>query len=95
MTIINPLYYEELILKLEENGSKLHHFILTADKEILLERLIKRGDFDTSWPANQIDRCIYAFDNLIQGIKIDTCNLSIDEVVYRIISIINMKDDIF
>lgn len=85
MTIVNPIFYEEIITRLEKNGSELYHFILTADKENLLDRLNERGDTDTSWPANQIDRCIFAFENLIQGIRIDTCNLSIDEVVEKII----------
>lgn len=90
MTIVNPLYYEELIKKLENSGSKLHHFILTADKNILLERLEQRGDYASSWPVNQIDKCVYAFDNIIQGTKIDTSNLTIDGVVDKIISSINI-----
>lgn len=88
MTIVNPLYYEELILRLEKDGTKLYHFILTAKKKDLLERLEQRGDYASSWPANQIDRCIYAFDNLIEGIKIDTTSLEIDEVVNKIVSTI-------
>ena len=90
MTITNPLYYEELILRLEKSGSKLFHFILSSDRESLLKRLEQRGDYASSWPANQIDRCIFSFDNLIQGFKIDTTNLTIDEVVDKIISIIKI-----
>ena len=94
MTVINPTYYDELITRLEKNCSKVYHFILTADKKVLHKRLNERGDTDTSWPANQIDRCIYAFNNLIQGIKIDTCNFSIDQVVEKINYTIKIKDDI-
>lgn len=72
-----------ILKRLEDSGSKIYHFILLAEKEILLDRLNKRGDLESSWPTNQIDRCIYAFGNLIDGIKIDTSNMNIDEIVKK------------
>lgn len=87
MTIVNPKYYDEIISKLIEDGLDVRHFILYASKKELLHRLRFRlssmfgGD---TFAKNSIDRCINSFDNLITKEKIDTENMSVDEVVDEI-----------
>lgn len=75
MTITNLDYYNEILGRLMDNKIEIYHFILSADKNSIKERLINRGEEENSWPEQQIDRCIKAFENM-NGIKIDTSKFS-------------------
>lgn len=89
MTITSPLYFDEIIGRLQNDGVDVRHFILMADRETLLNRLRfrelrSRLNMKENWAVKQIDRCINAFEKDIDGIKIDTVNKSIDSVVNEI-----------
>ena len=58
--------------------------ILYANKSTLLKRLRKRLEYETSWAAQQIDRCLVAFQNEITEGIIQTDAMTIDEVVLEI-----------
>lgn len=94
MTIINKSYYDEIIGKLEKEY-EVKHFILSIDMEINLKRLKKRFDNNNLWAILQIEICQKAFENDIPGIKLQTDNLSISEVVELIAnhSNLELKDD--
>ena len=83
MTITNKQYYNEIIQSLSENH-QIMHFILYASKKTLLKRLASRFEGKSSWGAQQIDRCLSAFDKDIPGTKIDTDNLNIYQVVEKV-----------
>ena len=86
MTITNYKYYEEIIKDLD-----VKHFILCASKERIIERLDNRGN-STKWAYNQVDRCIEAFNiNEFGATKIDTDNISVDEVGEKILKNIYVK----
>lgn len=80
MTLVNLDYYREIIGKLQDDGTQIRHFILLAPKEIVIERLIRRGEKKESWAEQQIDRCIDAFESDICGEKVDTDILTVNEV---------------
>lgn len=84
MTIVNSDYYNEIIGKLQNDGIEIHHFILMASKETIIERLIHRGEERNSWAEQQIDRCLNAFAESICGEKIDTTKFSACEVAKNI-----------
>jgi len=84
MTINNAQYYEEMIQKLIDDGIRLRHFILYADKETIVKRLNKRLERGQTWAKAQIDTCIHAFDNIITEEKIMTDRRSIDDIVEEI-----------
>ena len=87
MTIVNPIYYDEIICKLRDDGIEIRHFILYASKETILHRLrfrISRLFGGDTFAVRSIDRCINAFYNLITEDKIDTDNIGVDEVVNEI-----------
>lgn len=84
MTITNVKYFNEIIVKLKNNGIVVNHYTLYASKEVLLRRLNKRLDGKNSWPAKQIDRCIKAFNNKIFEKYVYTDNISVDEVADKI-----------
>lgn len=84
MTINNHQYYEEIIQRLIDEGIIIKHYILYANKEIILKRLNKRLERGETWTKSQIDWCIEAFDTEITEEKIITDNKSIDYVVEEI-----------
>ncbi|MDY3367467.1 AAA family ATPase [Zhenhengia yiwuensis] len=84
MTVTNKQYYDELIRKLRLEQVEVHHYILYANKSTVLKRLRKRLEYETSWAAQQIDRCLVAFQNEITEGIIQTDAMTIDEVVLEI-----------
>jgi len=87
MTLVNPEYYEEIIGRLRDDGVNVQHVTLRASREVLLERLARRGDGSESWPAMQIDRCMEGLSSSIFEHYIDTDEITIDLVVNRIIDV--------
>ncbi len=85
MTLANSDYHREIIGRLQDDGVKLRHFILTAPKETVKERLIHRGEENGSWAEQQIDRCISAFDKDIHGEIVDTSKLTLNETAEYIL----------
>lgn len=85
MTLTNVQYYNEIIRRLEENNITVKHFILTVEKDVLIERLSERKEAGT-WAAQQIDRCLSAFEHHIQGMKIPSSALCVEHAVKLILS---------
>ncbi len=83
MTITNDTYYHEITDVLIGKFA-VKHIILCAEKKTILKRLTSRFEGNQSWAAQQIDRCISAFDEEITGEKIYTDHMSIEQVVEKI-----------
>lgn len=83
MTITSRAYYNELVGALAEKHP-LQHYILWASRKTLLRRLSYRFERSSSWGAQQIRRCLDAFEHEITEQKILTDHLSVDEVVEAI-----------
>ena len=92
MTITNAQYYDEIIQSVSKNFQVMH-FILYASEKTLLKRLATRFESKRSWAAQQIERCIKAFDNDITEIKINTDDLRIDQIVEKIAAIARLTLD--
>ncbi|WP_232695628.1 AAA family ATPase [Brevibacillus daliensis] len=82
MTITNPIYYQEIIEQLD--NVRVNHYIIYASKTELLRRLQSRGTSKTSWAAQQIDRCLAAFDQEITETIIHNDDKSISWTVEEI-----------
>ncbi|MGN7479320.1 AAA family ATPase [Solibacillus silvestris] len=80
MTIVNPLYYEEIIGRLKAESVEVQHFVLWASKETLKRRLKSRFEKKNSWPEQQIERCMEGLEHETFDGRIDTNNLSIEQV---------------
>lgn len=83
MTITNRRYYDELLGELSRTW-EVRHFILYAERSVLLRRLASRFEGRNSWGAQQIDRCLRAFDTEITEQKIHTDSLSIREAAEQV-----------
>ncbi|MFT4246151.1 MAG: AAA family ATPase [Micrococcaceae bacterium] len=91
MTIINSDYYDELVKQLKDDGNKLRHLILFADKDTVRKRYEKGVRRFDKEPMRRLDKCLKAFETVITQEKIDTVNKSIDEVVEEIAYICNLR----
>ena len=80
------LIYDEIIGRLQRGGITVRHFILTAPKETIISRLIRRGEEDNSWAEQQIDRCMNAFDAGLPGERIDTRERTAEDAAEYIFS---------
>lgn len=83
MTITSRAYYDELVGALAEKHP-LRHYILWASRKTLLRRLAYRFERRDSWGAQQIRRCLDAFEREITERKILTDDLSIGEVAEKV-----------
>lgn len=84
MTIINIEYYQEIIERLKQDGVRLDHYILYANKKTLNRRLNKRLELGETFARVQMDDCIEFFDNVVTEYKIYTDQLNVDQVVNEI-----------
>ncbi|MCU6710627.1 AAA family ATPase [Paenibacillus sp. J5C_2022] len=84
MTIVNVVYFDEIIGKLRNEGIKVHHYALLATRETLLKRLKSRGEGSHSWAAAQIDRCLDSLSREKFGQHIVTDRLTTDEIIGQI-----------
>lgn len=88
MTIRNKNYYDEIIGRLRDNNVKVHHFTLSASREVLINRLSERPESERIWAEEQIDFCVTAFlTGDFEGI-IDTDDMPAEEASNRIIDMI-------
>jgi hypothetical protein len=87
MTIYIRQYYDEIATALENDGIMVKHFILSATKQTIINRLVGRGDPADGWAAQHIDRCINAFATDISGEMIDTEENDIDKCAFNIVKI--------
>ena len=87
MTLVNPDYFDQIIGRLRRDDIKVRHFILWAGREELIRRLKIRSWNHIgreSFAVSSIERCLYSFDNLVTEGRINTEELSVDEVVAKI-----------
>ena len=80
MTITNLNYFNEITKGIEKSGIEIKHFILSATKENIINRLDSRKN-STEWSYKQVDRCIKSFEKNEFGAKIiNTDNMTIEDV---------------
>ena len=89
MTIYIKQYYDEIIGSLVKDDVTVKHFILSATKQTIINRLIQRGnpDNENDWARQHIDKCINAFETDILEEKIFTDDKNADDVAIEIIKL--------
>lgn len=84
MTVVNPLYHDQIIGALCREGVQVHHFTLLASRETILRRLRRRGDGSTSWGACQLDRCLRSLPDEKFAVHVNTEGKTIEVVAEEI-----------
>lgn len=84
MTVINPQYFAETVGQLREDGHKVRHFSLLAERATVLRRLKKRGfGFGLNreqWAVDQLDECLAQLRGAAFGMHIATDGRSVSQV---------------
>lgn len=86
MTLTEPDYYRELIGGLREGGVDTRHFVIGANRDILLRRQRSRLDFAGSWAEKKLDHCINALSQPPFEGYIDTSSMTVESVAAEIAS---------
>ena len=88
IALINDYCNERLII----NGFtdiKSHHFILTSTNEILIQLINNQKNRDINLAMTYMDQAIkYLNNHYSQAIRIDTSNMSINDVAKKIVQLI-------
>lgn len=84
MTLINPLYVEEIIGELSQSNVEIYHFILETTPKTLNQRLDKRFEEKKSWARERIEIAVSSLIELEGAKRIKTDDLSIEEVLDQI-----------
>ncbi|MBO0438597.1 hypothetical protein [Vagococcus fluvialis] len=77
MTLINPLYVEEIIGELSQSNVEIYHFILETTPQALNQRLDKRFEGKKSWTRERIEIAVSSLIELEGAKRIKTGDLSI------------------
>ena len=96
MTLVNPEYYNEIVERLIRDGVEINHYILYVKPEEVKRRLRRRRmrmlfTRNTDFELAALDRCVYAFDNLITDTKIYTEGMSVNSVAEKIAELSGLR----
>lgn len=83
MTLASRAYYDEIVGALAQKH-EVRHFILWAGRETLLKRLASRLEGPNSWGAQQIERCLRAFETQVTQERVDTEGLTVEQAAGKI-----------
>ncbi|WP_066504173.1 AAA family ATPase [Abyssisolibacter fermentans] len=85
MTIYKQDNFNFIIQDLKNLDKDFYHFCLTAKRDTIKNRLIKRENESKGWAFDRIDECVSAFENDIFNEHIYTDCINEDEVVKKIL----------
>ena len=86
MTLVNPVYFDEIVGALRRAGTDVHHVALMADPKTIRNRLLRRLSLPTSalWAFRQVDRCLAALQSREFEMQLPTDNMSVADIVTAI-----------
>ncbi len=93
MTVVDPMYFNEIVGRLRTDGITVNHFTLLASKAKILHRLLNRGDGPNSWAAQQIDRCLAGLSNKVFKQHLNTDDMTVEAVVEHISFSLSLGND--
>lgn len=80
MTLVNARYFEEVVGFLRAQGQVVHHVVLMGSREVILDRLERRGDGADSWAAGQLERCLKELSQFDPNEHVQTDDRTLSEV---------------
>lgn len=88
MTLVNPVYFEEIIGELRKREVEIYHFALLGSHDTISRRIRRRWAFPQSkkWTLAQIDRCSRALESPEFKVHIHTDKRSVDEILAEILA---------
>jgi len=84
MTLIDPGYFEEVVVRLRGGGHDVRHFSLLADRATVLRRLRGRGFGlglrHEQWAVSKLDECLTQLKDPLFAEHVQTDDLSVPQV---------------
>jgi AAA domain len=84
MTLIDPLYFEQIVGGLRDDGHDVRHFALLAERDTVLRRLNRRGfGFGLKrerWAVSRLDECLARLREPEFASHIPTDQLTVSQV---------------
>lgn len=80
MTLRKVEYFRHFYDGLKSIDSDIYHFCLTASYETIHKRLEARGEKTGSWPFQQTEKCIDAYEIYDFGEYLDTEEMSVEAI---------------
>jgi cytidylate kinase len=86
MTLVNPVYFDEIVGELRRSGIDVHHVALMAGPATIRRRLMRRLSHPTStlWGIRQIDRCLAALQSPEFAVQLPTDRMAVADIVTTI-----------
>jgi hypothetical protein len=91
MTLVNALYFEEIVGELNARGFDVRHFALIASKETILRRLKKRGDFGETFAHRHLERCVQALAQPSFAVHVDTEAVSVEGLARGLLERVGLR----
>lgn len=91
MTLVSPVYYDEIIGRLRRNGVTVKHFVLDLPEAALRKRRHRRLEGKNSWAAAQSRACIRAFRSGAFENRIPAGGLTIAETAEKIAALAGLR----
>jgi hypothetical protein len=88
MTLVNQVYFDEIMGRLRRPGVGLYHFALVASRTTLRRRLTRRLAFpwSTYWALQQINRCVQALEGPSFAKHVRTDGRTVEDIVDEILN---------
>jgi hypothetical protein len=78
MTLVNPIYFQEIIGELRTRGVDVRHFALIATSQAIKRRLHRRGDGRNQFALQNLQRNVEALQNPIFTKQISTDHVPLE-----------------
>jgi len=91
MTLVHPLYFEEIVGGLRRGGCDVRHFTLTATADTIRRRLRRRLDWPASrrWTLSRVDSCVSALADPAFAVHVDAEGRSAREIAEAILAAVD------
>jgi hypothetical protein len=87
MTVLRQEYLNEIFLELESHEIQYLHVLLTADMSEVHDRILCRGETESSWCMQQIIRCQQAIAQELVGRRVSTMGREPAEIAAEILGL--------
>lgn len=67
MTVVDPVYFEEIVGRLRTDGMTVKHFALCAPREVILQRLKSRGNDQTHGALSRPNAVLKVYPKTYSG----------------------------
>lgn len=91
MTLVNGLYFEEIVGELRARNLEVHHFALMASSQTLRQRLRQRGEWRHGFAAQNLERCQAALSHPRFALHINTDQVPLETLARTVLQHVGLS----